>query len=117
MATGLARGSGQSAAFERAPRNKTDAVSPATGDDFQLDGPGGQTVLALLADEPEEIATGGDLVCSGDVPCGEVAAAHIEDFAFPDELLHRLPDFVPGRCPLDVVHLVEVDKVSLQPAQ
>ena len=34
-----------------------------------------------------------------------------------DERLHRLPDLVPRRVAVDVVHLVEVDVIGLQPAQ
>src|SRR5262249_28827004 len=31
--------------------------------------------------------------------------------------LERLPDLLPGRVPVDVMHLVEVDVVGLQPSQ
>jgi hypothetical protein len=43
--------------------------------------------------------------------------ADVEHLAFADELFHRLPDLLPRRRPVDVVHLVEVDVVGLQPAQ
>jgi hypothetical protein len=32
-----------------------------------------------------------------------------------DERLHRLPDLVPRRVAIDVVHLVEVDVIGLHP--
>src|SRR5690606_17232446 len=53
----------------------------------------------------------------GDMPSGEVAAADVDHLARLYELLHRLPDLLPGRVPVDVVHLVEVDVIRLQPAQ
>ena len=43
--------------------------------------------------------------------------ADVEHLALRDQRLHRLPDLVPRRRPVDVVHLVEVDVVGLQPAQ
>jgi hypothetical protein len=87
------------------------------GDDFELDGAGGEVVEALLADRAEEVPLAGELLGGRDVPGGEVAAADVEHFAFADELFHGLPDLLPRRRPVDVVHLVEVDVVGLQPAQ
>ena len=43
----------------------------------------------------------------GHVPGGEVAAADVADLALADQLLHRLPDLLPRRGPVDVVHLVQ----------
>ena len=37
---------------------------------------------------------------------GEIATAHIEDFALPHQLFHRLPDLLPGRLAIHVMHLV-----------
>ena len=53
----------------------------------------------------------------GYVPGGEVAAADVADLALADQLLHRLPDLLPRRGPVDVVHLVQVDVVGPQPSQ
>src|SRR3954463_8118930 len=50
-------------------------------------------------------------------PAGKIAASDIGDFALADELLHRLPDLLPRRPPVDVVHLVEINVVGLQSAQ
>jgi hypothetical protein len=49
------------------------------------------------------------------VPAGDIAAADVRHFALANQLLHRLPDLVPRRAPIDVVHLVEIDVVGLQP--
>lgn len=51
------------------------------------------------------------------MPAGEVAAADIGDFAVADECLHRLPDLVPRCEAIDMMHLVEVDVIGLEPAQ
>ena len=57
------------------------------------------------------------LVRLRDVPAREVAAADVDHLARVDEVLHRLPDLVPRRGAVDVVHLVEVDVIGLQAAQ
>ncbi len=59
----------------------------------------------------------GDTVGGRDLPAREVARSDIHNFAFADQLLHRLPDFFPGRVAIDMVHLVEVDMVGLKPSQ
>jgi hypothetical protein len=87
------------------------------GDDLELDGAGGQVVEALLADQAHEVPLAGELLGRCDVPAGEVAAADVEHLAFADELFHRLPHLLPRRRPVDVVHLVEVEVIGLQPAQ
>src|SRR5439155_15634875 len=51
------------------------------------------------------------------VPASEIAAAHVQHLAFADQLFHRLPDFFPPRFPIDMVHLIEVDTVSLKSPQ
>src|SRR5205823_1944948 len=84
---------------------------------LQLDRARAQVVEALLGDEPEEVARRRPGVRLRDLPAGEVAAPHVHDLASGDELLHRLPDLVPGCLPVDVVHLVEVDAVGLQAAE
>ncbi|KAG1432787.1 hypothetical protein G6F57_022699 [Rhizopus arrhizus] len=53
----------------------------------------------------------------GNVPASEVAAADVQHLALLDQQFHRLPDLVPGRVPVDVMHLVQVDVVGLQAAQ
>ena len=73
--------------------------------------------MALLRDEPEKVPLPRVLVGLDDVPRGEVAAPHVEHLALLDEDLHRLPDLVPGRVAVDVVHLVKVDAVGLEAPQ
>src|SRR5205814_50190 len=107
----------EQAARERAPRDHPDAVRAARGQHLQLDRARAQVVEALLGDEPEEVARRRPGVRLRDLPAGEVAAPHVHDLAGGDELLHRLPDLVPGCLPVDAVHLVEVDAVGLQAAE
>ena len=59
----------------------------------------------------------GGLLRLRDVPAREVAAAHVKDLALLHQHLHRLPHIFPRRGALDVVHLVQVDVVGLEPAQ
>jgi hypothetical protein len=59
------------------------------------------------------VARRGDTLRGGDVPAGKIAAADIGHLAFANELLHRLPDLVPRRAPINVVHLVEIDMIRL----
>src|SRR5690606_32695199 len=101
----------------RAPRNEADAEVTQRRDDFQLDRTLREIVKALFGGEPQKIARSSRQLRGGDVPAGEIAGADIGDLAFTDQLLHRLPDFLPGRCPVDVMHLVEVDVVGVQPLQ
>src|SRR5829696_40579 len=96
---------------ERAPRDHADAVVLARGEHFELDGAGVEVVEALLRHEAERPSPLGGFVRLHDVPAGEVAAAHVEHFALLYEDVHRLPDLVPRRVAVDVMHLVEVDVV------
>ena len=73
--------------------------------------------MGLLADEAHEVAAGRRRLRLGDVPAGEVRGADVEDLALDAQHLHGLPDLVPAGAAIDVVHLVEVDVVGLQPAQ
>ena len=59
----------------------------------------------------------GRLVGLDDVPAGEVRRADVQHLALLHEQVHGLPDLVPGRVPVDVVHLVQVDVVGLHPPQ
>ena len=71
----------------------------------------------MLADEAHKVALRRGALRLCDVPPGEVAAAHVDHLARLDQLLHRLPDFFPGRQAINVVHLVEIDVIGLHPAQ
>ncbi len=50
-----------------------------------------------------------------DMPAREVRGSDVEDLALRTQDLHRLPDLVERRVPVDVVHLIQVDVVGLQP--
>src|SRR5262249_878503 len=76
-----------------------------------------QVVDRLLADEPEEVATRRGFLRFGDVPTGVVRGPAVEDLPLLPQDLHRLPDLVPRRRPIDVMELVEVDDVGLQPLE
>ena len=77
-----------------------------------------EVVEALLARPgPGSVARGRGALRLGDVPAGEVAAADVEHLALLHQLLHRLPDLLPRRVAVDVVHLVQVDVVGLQAPQ
>src|SRR5689334_13439376 len=104
-------------AGERAPRDDAEPERAARGEHLELHRPRREVVEALLGDEPEEVARRGRGLRARDVPAREVAAADVHDLALRDELLHRLPDLVPGRVPVDVVHLVEIDAIGAQAAE
>ncbi len=73
--------------------------------------------MRLLAHQAQEVAPLRRLLRLRDVPAREVRRAAVEDLALVPQDLHRLPDLVPRRRPVDVVHLVEVDVVGLQPLE
>src|SRR5262249_30272402 len=103
--------------LERAPRDETEAVLLAGRDHLELDRAVDQVVEALLRDEAEEVPLASELAGAGDVPAGEIRGADVDDLALADQDLHRLPDLVPGRPAIDVMHLVEVDRVGLEPLE
>ena len=74
--------------------------------ELDLEGPFGQVVEALLGGEPEEVPGVGGGLGQGEVPGGEVAAAHVGHLALTDQLLHRLPDLASPCRSVDVMHLV-----------
>ena len=108
---------GEQAGVERAVRDQADAEAAQRGDHLQLHGPHGEVVQALLRRQAHEVACRGGALGEGHVPGGEVAAADVADLALADQLLHRLPDLLPRRRPVDVVHLIQVDVIGLQPPQ
>src|SRR3954447_1162935 len=113
----LLEDSAEQAAVQRTPRNDTESVVLRSREHLELDLATGEVVERLLADQSHEVALSCCLLRSGEMPAGEVAAADVEDLALRPQRLHRLPDLVPRRGPVDVVHLVEVDVVGLQPTQ
>src|SRR5437667_19315 len=73
--------------------------------------------VELLRHQTQEVARRRRGARLRDLPAGEVAAPDVEHLPLLDEHLHRLPQLVPRRVPVDVVHLVEVDVVGAQAAQ
>src|SRR5215211_1007791 len=108
-------GSFEQAGMQRAVRDQTDGKAAKRGDQLQLHGSLGEVVQALLGCQTHEVACRGGALGEGHVPAGEVPAADVADLALADQLLHRLPDLRPRRGPVDVVHLVQVDVIGLQP--
>src|SRR6187551_3573023 len=76
-----------------------------------------QVVERLFADQSHEVSPSSSGLRLGDMPAGEIAAAGVEDFASLHRQLDRLPDLLPRCVPIDVVELIEIDVVGLQPAQ
>ena len=107
----------EEAAAERAPRDHAESVVLARGEHLELHGPGVQVVEALLRHEAERVPAARRLVRLDDVPSREVAAPDVEHLPLRDQHVHRLPDLVPWCVAIDVVHLVQVDVVGLQPAE
>ena len=86
-------------------------------DHFQLDRASRQVVKALLRRESHEVSGICFALCRRDISTGKVAAAHIHNLTLLHQQFHRLPDLFPRRAAVDVVHLVEVDVICLQPAK
>ena len=103
--------------MQRAPRQYPDAVALAGRQDLQLGHPRGEVVQGLLTDQAVRGPAAGCLLSLGDVPAGEVRRPGVDDLALAAQDIHRLPDLVPRRGPVDVMHLVQVDMVGAQPAQ
>jgi hypothetical protein len=99
------------------PGNDPDSVVASRRQHFQLDLTSHEVVDGLLADQAEQVVGCRRVVGLTYMPAGEIRRAHVEHLALADEQTHRLPDLLPGGVPVDVVHLVEVDTVGLQPAQ
>src|SRR4051794_33116779 len=113
----LAQHTAEEAAVQWAPRDDTEAVVLRCRQHLELDRALRQVVERLLADEAEEVALPRRLLCCSKVPPGEVAAADVQDLALRPQRFHRFPDLVPRSVPIDVMHLVEVDVVGLQPLE
>src|SRR4051794_8424132 len=113
----LLEDSAEQAAVQRTPGDDTESVVLRCRQHLELDLATGEVVERLLADEAHEVALSCCLLRSGEMPAGEVAATDVEDLPLRPQRLHRLPDLVPRRRAVDVVHLVKVDVVGLQPTQ
>src|SRR5262249_38131814 len=107
----------EEAAGERTPRDHAKAVALPCRRNLQSGFPNRQSLSALLGDETKEVPAPRLLVGLGDVPSSEVAAPRVDALARLHERLHGLPDLVPWAAAIDVVELVEVDMVGLQPPE
>src|SRR6185369_4809291 len=88
----LALRAAQRPAAERAVRDQPQAVRGAGGRNLELHRALDQAVLALLADQAQEVAARRRLAGPGDVPPREVRRADVDDLPLLDQQLHRLPD-------------------------
>src|SRR5215468_5813770 len=107
--------SAEQTALQRGPRDDADAIGDRSGQDLELNVAGQQVVNGLLADQAEEVTCRCGVVGLCDMPAREVGRSGIQDLALSDQHLHRLPDLIPRRAPVDVMHLVQVDVVGTQP--
>src|SRR6185437_2850662 len=92
-------------------------VSPARGHYLQFNRALEEMIVALLGDQTHEVARFGRLVSLRDMPAGKVGTRDIEDLSLTHQLLHPLPNLLPGRAARDVMHLIDIDVVGLQPAE
>src|SRR4029079_16611797 len=111
------QGASQQTSSERTPGNEPDAIRHTGGNDFEFDRSLGPIVETLLRDDTEEMTAAGDFLPLRQLPPGKIAGAGIQYLALPHQLLHGLPDFVPGRLAVDMVHLVQIDAVGLKTPQ
>ena len=89
----------------------------ARGNDLEFDHAVIEMIVTLLAEQSHHAALVGFLACRGNIPGREVARTDVDDLALLHQCVEALPGFVPRAVAIDVMHLVEVDPVRLQPAQ
>ncbi len=89
----------------------------ARGNDLQLDHPVIEMVDTLLTHQAHQAPFGCFLARSGDVPTSEVAGPYVNNFPLFHQAIKGLPGLVPGAFVIDVMHLIQVDPVSLKPFQ
>ncbi len=113
----LLQSAAQQASFHGTPGNKAQPIFTAGRNHFQLDSPGCQVIQALFRNQSQEVALLRLTLGTGNVPALKIAAPHVKNFPFADQLFHCLPDLLPGSAAIDVMHLIKVDHVRLQAAQ
>ena len=107
----------EQATFERAPWDHADAILDAGRQHFQLDRAREQAVLALLADEAQEISPPRLGLRRDNVPSGEIARAGVDYFPLPHERLIRFPNLIPRCLARHVVHLIKIDVIGFETTQ
>jgi len=80
---------------------------------FELDGPFGNIVDALFGDQSKIIAVLGCFAGFSNMPTGEIRGAIIDNFSRSIKLFETLPNLLPRNLPSNMVHLVEIDVISL----
>jgi len=78
--------------------------------------PAEQVVLRLLGHEADESAVPGLHLTLGQAPAGEVAGPGVEHVAVAHHPLEGAPQLLGGDLLIDVMDLVKVDPIGLQPA-
>ncbi len=113
----LAQDAAEQTSVHRRPRQDADAVVDRGGKYLELDRALHQVVERLLTREAGEVTAVGSFLGLHEMPAREVRRPDVEDLPLLDERLHRLPDLVPRRLSVDVVHLVQVDVIRLEATQ
>jgi len=107
----------QQPAGQRHVGNHADAELARGGQDFKLRIAAEQVIHRLLGDDAEVPALLCDALVLRQPPTGEVAGADVEHVAPAGEPLERRPELLARDAAVDVMHLVQVDVVGLEPAQ
>src|SRR5690606_29890050 len=102
---------------ERAPGNQAEPVIATSRDHLELYLAIVQVIDALLTRQAHQATPLRLLTRSSEIPAGEIARAHVNDLALAYQRFHGLPDFVPGALPIDMVHLIDIDRLRLEAAQ
>ncbi len=108
---------GEQAVLEREERQHAEPELLAGRHDLVLDRAVEQRVAVLHRHEALEPGGAGGPVGVGDLPAGDVRAAHVADLALAHELGQRRQRLLDRRDPVGLVELVEVDVVGAEPPQ
>src|SRR4051812_43258845 len=100
-----------------APKGPPHPIGCTGREDFHLDLAVEQIVDTLLHDETEEVATFGQFIRTRNVPARKVSAPDIEHLAFAHQLLHGLPDLLPGRGAVNPMHQIKVNIIGSKTPQ
>ena len=85
--------------------------------DFQFEHPVVKVIDALFAYQSHQAAFGGFLAGCGDIPTRKIGRTNIDHFPLLDQSIKSLPGLIPRAIVINVVHLVQVNPLSLQPGQ
>ncbi len=113
----LAQDAAENTAVQRRPRDHAQPIVPRRGQHLQFGPAVHQVVDRLLGDQTEHVPRARRLLRLCQVPAGEVGRAEVEHLALLAQDAEGLPDLLPRRAPVDVVHLVHVDVVGAHPLE